>query len=99
MALVETRLFIRQMAQPYPAGKVGVSLWGVEDVEHRQRKEREEYERLIAMDEGNKIMEVDKEPEAEAEDEVEDAEMDEFERMYAEIGEDELAGLDEMETS
>ncbi|PWO00867.1 putative RAD3-DNA helicase/ATPase [Tilletiopsis washingtonensis] len=50
MALVETRLFIRQMAQPYPAGKVGVSLWGVEDVERRQRKEREAYNRLLEVD-------------------------------------------------
>lgn len=87
MALVETRLFIRQMArecgprllcyradvastqshilqvrfahtsfavmlgsQHLFAGKVGVSLWGVEDVERRQRKEREAYNRLLEVD-------------------------------------------------
>lgn len=50
MAIVESKLFIRRMAQPYVEQKNGVSLWSVEDIESRQRKEQEEFERLMAED-------------------------------------------------
>ncbi|KDN43310.1 DNA repair helicase [Tilletiaria anomala UBC 951] len=50
MAMVESKLFIRQMAQPYPEGKDGISLWTLEDIEQRQAKEREHFERLLEMD-------------------------------------------------
>ncbi len=39
MAIVESKLFIRSMAQPYPEGKNGVSLWELSDIESRQAKE------------------------------------------------------------
>lgn len=48
--MVESKLFMRQMGQPYPEGKNGVSLWDVEDIEQRQVKEKEHLERLMQMD-------------------------------------------------
>ncbi|CAD6893247.1 unnamed protein product [Tilletia laevis] len=50
MALVEAKLFMRTMGQPFPEGKNGVSLWDLSDVEARQAKEREHFERLMQMD-------------------------------------------------
>ncbi|PWN27176.1 DNA repair helicase [Jaminaea rosea] len=51
MAIVESKLFIRRMAQPFDQGaKGGVSLWSVKDIEERQRKEKEHFERLMAQD-------------------------------------------------
>ena len=38
------------MGQPYPEGKNGVSLWDVEDIERRQMKERQAFERLMQED-------------------------------------------------
>ncbi|KAK0528371.1 TFIIH/NER complex ATP-dependent 5'-3' DNA helicase subunit [Tilletia horrida] len=50
MAVVEAKLFMRTMGQPFPEGKNGVSLWDLADVEARQAKEREHFERLMQMD-------------------------------------------------
>jgi len=50
MAVVEAKLFMRTMGQPFPEGKNGVSLWDLSDVEARQAKEREHFERLMQMD-------------------------------------------------
>lgn len=47
MAIVESKLFIRSMAQPYPEGKNGVSLWELADIESRQAKERETFAKLM----------------------------------------------------
>lgn len=47
MAIVESKLFIRSMAQPYPEGKNGVSLWELSDIESRQAKERETFAKLM----------------------------------------------------
>ncbi|WFD30076.1 DNA helicase [Malassezia sp. CBS 17886] len=47
MAIVESKRFLRAMGQPYPEDKNGISLWGVEDIEHRQQKERDAFERLM----------------------------------------------------
>lgn len=48
MALVESVRFLKQMAQDMPTvGKNGVSLWDVSDIEIRQAKEREHFERLM----------------------------------------------------
>ncbi|CAO1631786.1 unnamed protein product [Sympodiomycopsis kandeliae] len=50
MAIVESKLFIRKMAQPYVEVKNGISLWSLEDIEARQRKEQEHFEKLMAQD-------------------------------------------------
>lgn len=50
MAIVESKRFMRSMGQPYPAGKNGISLWDVADIEHRQEKERIALERLMQED-------------------------------------------------
>ena len=50
MAIVESKRFLRTMGQPYPEGKNGVSLWDVEDIERRQMKERQAFERLMQED-------------------------------------------------
>ncbi|PWN51957.1 putative RAD3-DNA helicase/ATPase [Violaceomyces palustris] len=50
MAIVESKLFIRTMGQPYPEGKNGVSLWDLEDITSRQAKEKAAFEKLMAQD-------------------------------------------------
>lgn len=50
MAIVESKRFMRTMGQPYPAGKNGISLWDLEDIERRQQKERDAFERLLQQD-------------------------------------------------
>ena len=50
MAIVESKRFMRSMGQPYPEGKNGISLWDVEDIERRQLKEREAFERLMQQE-------------------------------------------------
>lgn len=53
MALVESVRFLKQMAQDMPTnGKNGVSLWDVSDIESRQAKEREHFERLMLQNSG-----------------------------------------------
>lgn len=48
MALVESARFLKQMAQDMPTiGKNGVSLWDVTDIEKRQAREKEHFERLM----------------------------------------------------
>ncbi|PWN42939.1 putative RAD3-DNA helicase/ATPase [Ceraceosorus guamensis] len=94
MALVETRLFIRQMAQPYPAGKAGVSLWSVEDLESRQVREREAYKRLLAAEaKGQKIAAFDEDQRPANGQQGED----EYDEAFDNIDEEELAALDGME--
>lgn len=41
---------MRTMGQPFPAGKNGISLWDVDDIERRQQKERDAFERLMQQD-------------------------------------------------
>ncbi|KAH8928498.1 DNA repair helicase [Atractiella rhizophila] len=41
MALVTSKKFLRAMAQPYEQDQNGISLWGLEDIERRQREEKE----------------------------------------------------------
>ncbi|WFD01781.1 DNA helicase [Malassezia obtusa] len=50
MAIVESKRFMRSMGQPFPAGKNGISLWDVADIEQRQEKERLALERLMQED-------------------------------------------------
>ena len=50
MAIVESKRFMRTMGQPFPAGKNGISLWDVDDIERRQQKERDAFERLMQQD-------------------------------------------------
>ena len=47
MAIVESKRFMRTMGQPVPEGKNGISLWDVEDIERRQQKEKEAFEKLM----------------------------------------------------
>lgn len=50
MAIVESKRFMRSMGQPYPAGKNGISLWDLNDIEQRQAKERQALDRLMQED-------------------------------------------------
>lgn len=50
MAIVESKRFMRSMGQAFPAGKNGISLWDLEDIERRQAKERLALERLMQED-------------------------------------------------
>ncbi|WFD19309.1 DNA helicase [Malassezia caprae] len=47
MAIVESKRFMRTMGQPVPEGKNGISLWDLEDIERRQQKEKEAFEKLM----------------------------------------------------
>lgn len=48
MAISLAKKFIRQISQPFDHTQTGISLWTLEDIEERQRKDREEAERAIA---------------------------------------------------
>ena len=51
MATVLAKLFIRSISQPFDHTQTGISLWTIEDIENRQRKEKEEEARfMIEMD-------------------------------------------------
>lgn len=47
MAIVESKRFMRSMGQPFEQGANGTSLWGIEDIERRQEKEKAAFERLM----------------------------------------------------
>jgi DNA excision repair protein ERCC-2 len=48
MAVVLAKKFIRQISQPFDHTQTGISLWTLEDIEERQRQDREEAERAGA---------------------------------------------------
>jgi DNA excision repair protein ERCC-2 len=53
MATVLAKLFIRSISQPFDHTQTGISLWTLEDIENRQRKEKaEEMRMMIEMDGG-----------------------------------------------
>jgi DNA excision repair protein ERCC-2 len=47
MAVVLSKLFIRSISQPFDHSQTGVSLWTLEDIEDRQRKEKEDELRML----------------------------------------------------
>ena len=47
MAISLSKKFIRQISQPFDHTQTGISLWALEDIEDKQRKDREEAERVI----------------------------------------------------
>ena len=47
MATVLAKLFIRSISQPFDHTQTGVSLWTLEDIEKRQRKEKEDQENFM----------------------------------------------------
>lgn len=49
MAIALSKKFIRTISQPFDHTKTGISLWTLEDIEERQRKDKEEEERAGAM--------------------------------------------------
>ena len=49
MAVVLAKKFIRNISQPFDHTQTGISLWTLEDIEERQRKDREEAERAGTM--------------------------------------------------
>lgn len=48
MAISLSKKFIRQISQPFDHTQTGISLWKLEDIEEKQRKEKEEADRAIA---------------------------------------------------
>lgn len=104
MAIVESKLFIRTMAQPYPEGKNGVSLWELEDIESRQAKERETFARLMqgqlkvdasgeVIEKGESDTDTEKAPKKEDDEDVFDAE---FGDDLAQIEELDAMAVDEI---
>lgn len=55
MAISLAKKFIRQISQPFDHTQTGISLWTLEDIEERQRKDREEAERAIASLPGGQV--------------------------------------------
>ena len=47
MAISLAKKFIRQISQPFDHTQTGISLWKLEDIEEKQRKEKEEADRAI----------------------------------------------------
>ena len=47
MAISLAKKFIRQISQPFDHTQTGISLWTLDDIEDKQRKDREEAERAI----------------------------------------------------
>ena len=47
MAISLSKKFIRQISQPFDHTQTGISLWTLEDIEERQKKDEEEKERLF----------------------------------------------------
>ena len=47
MAISLAKKFIRQISQPFDHTQTGISLWKLEDIEEKQRKEKEETDRAI----------------------------------------------------
>jgi DNA excision repair protein ERCC-2 len=79
--------FIRQISQPFDHTQTGISLWTVEDIEAKQRKDAEENERAMreAGDAGIELSAM-----APVYEETEDVDMD----FGGGIGDEELALLD-----
>lgn len=48
MAVVLAKKFIRQISQPFDHTQTGISLWTLEDIEDRQRRDQEEAEKAGA---------------------------------------------------
>ena len=47
MAISLAKKFIRQISQPFDHTQTGISLWTLEDIEEKQRKEKEEANKAI----------------------------------------------------
>lgn len=47
MAISLSKKFIRQISQPFDHSQTGISLWTLEDIEEKQRKDQEEAERAL----------------------------------------------------
>lgn len=65
MAIVLSKLFMRQISQMHPEDQTGISLWTLADIEKAQAKQREldlELERAAATyhdDPSSNIMDID----------------------------------------
>ena len=56
MAISLAKKFIRQISQPFDHTQTGISLWKLEDIKERQRKDREEAARALeAMPNGGGV--------------------------------------------
>ena len=49
MAISLAKKFIRQISQPFDHTQTGISLWTLEDIEERQRKDQEESDRALRL--------------------------------------------------
>ncbi len=47
MAISLSKKFIRQISQPFDHTQTGISLWTLDDIEDKQRKDEEEAERAM----------------------------------------------------
>ena len=49
MAVSLAKKFIRQISQPFDHTQTGISLWTLDDIEDKQRKEKEEVDRAAQI--------------------------------------------------
>jgi len=47
MAITLAKKFIRQISQPFDHTQTGISLWTLEDIEEKQRKDKDELDRAM----------------------------------------------------
>jgi hypothetical protein len=47
MAITLAKKFIRQISQPFDHTQTGISLWALEDIEEKQRKDKEDLDRAM----------------------------------------------------
>jgi len=47
MAITLAKKFIRQISQPFDHTQTGISLWTLEDIEEKQRKDKEDLDRVM----------------------------------------------------
>lgn len=47
MAVSLSKLFIRSISQPFDHTQTGISLWTLEDIEAKQKREKEEEQRIL----------------------------------------------------
>lgn len=79
MAVSLAKKFIRQISQPFDHTQTGISLWTLEDIEERQRQDKDEAERVemtqSAVIRENAAKENDNAPLASDYMEIDDAEL------------------------
>jgi DNA excision repair protein ERCC-2 len=78
MATALSKRFIRSISQPFDHTQTGISLWTIDDIENRQRKEKEEEARFMHEMDGLATKKQDKDEAPKINDEDVDDEYDQM---------------------